>query len=148
MKSNSKMIDYEKFIAPQLGKTAKILDYHLQDFLSSSNLNLTKEQMIILKKLHIKDGLNQNELANLTLRNKSSLARLLVKMEKKDYITRKQCECDKRINQVFLTNLGKETFQKTRPIIKKMMDTVEKKISEQEKKQFISILQKIQANFI
>ena len=148
MDSNNKMIDYESFIAPQLGKTAKILGYHLQDFLSINNLDLTKEQMIVLKKLHIKDGLNQNELANLTLRNKSSLTRLLVKMEKKNYIIRSQCECDKRINQVYLTTLGKETFKKTRPVIKKMMATVEKNISEKEKKQFISILQKIQANFI
>lgn len=148
MNNKSKNIDYESFIAPQLGKTAKMLDYHLQDFLSSNGLDLTKEQMIVLKKLHINDGLNQNELANLTLRNKSSLTRLLVKMEKKNYITRTQCECDGRINQVFLTEIGKEIFQKTRPVIKKMMDAVEKNISKEEKEQFISILQKIQANFI
>jgi len=148
MKSNVEKIDYENCIAPQLGKTAKILDYHLQEFLSSNGLDLTKEQMIVLKKLHDKDGLNQNELAFLTLRNKSSLTRLLAKMEKKNYITRNQCECDKRINKVFLTPLGKETFQKTRPIIKKMMDAVENNISTEEKKQIITILQKIQANFI
>ena len=148
MKSDIEKIDYENCIAPQLGKTAKILDYHLQEHLSSDYLDLTKEQMIVLKKLHDKDGLNQNELAFLTLRNKSSLTRLLVKMEKKNYIIRNQCECDKRINKVYLTKLGKETFKKTRPVIKKMMDSVEKNITEQEKKQFISILQKIQANFI
>jgi len=61
MIENNKMIDYERFIAPQLGKTAKILDYHLQEHLSYNHLNLTKEQMIVLKKLHDKDGLNQNE---------------------------------------------------------------------------------------
>ena len=148
MNRNNKIIDYENCIAPWLGKTAKILDYHLQEYFSKNNLDLTKEQMIVLKKLHDKDGLNQNELAFLTLRNKSSLTRLLSKMEKKSYITRKQCECDKRINQVYLTKLGKKIFQKTRPVIQKMIDTVEKDITEQEKKQIIDILQKIQANFI
>ncbi len=131
-----------------MGKTAKILDYHLQEHLSVNKLDLTKEQMIVLKKLHDKDGLNQNELAFLTLRNKSSLTRLLVKMEKKNYIVRNQCECDKRINKVYLTALGKETFQKTRPIIKQMMNSVENNITETEKKQIITILQKIQENFI
>ena len=103
--------------------------------------------MIVLKKLHDRDGLPQNELAFLTLRNKSSLTRLLVKMERKEYILRKQSKKDKRINNVFLTGLGKEIFKKTRPIIKNIIDTMEQDISILEKQQIIKILQKIQFNF-
>lgn len=147
MKSEDEFIDYENCIAPWLGKTVKIVDYYLQEGLSSSGLDLTKEQMIVLKKLHEQDGLNQNELAFLTLRNKSSLTRLLSKMENKKYITRKQCKKDKRINKVYITPLGKEVFKKTRPVIKFIMDTVEQNISTKEKGQIINILQKIQANF-
>jgi len=147
MNNDSEIIDYDNCIAPWLGKTIKIIDYHLQELLIENNTNLTKEQMIVLKKLHENDGLNQNELAFLTLRNKSSLTRLLVKMETKGYIIRKQCESDKRINKVYLTNSGKEKFQKTRPVIKKMIDIVEQDITNSEKEMIIKILQKIQANF-
>jgi len=148
MKSEDDIIDYDNCIAPWLGKTVKIVDYHLQELLNANALDLTKEQMIVLKKLHEEDGINQNELAYLMIRNKSSLTRLISKMEKKGYITRKQSVSDKRINKIFLTSLGKSTFQRTRPVIKKMINTVEANLSESEKKLIIQTLQKIQTNFI
>ena len=146
MKSENS-VDFENSIGPWLGKTVKILEYYLQERFNSHGLDLTKEQMIVLKRLHDKDGLSQNELAFLTLRNKSSLTRLLTKMEKKDYIVRKQCKVDKRINHVYLTVFGKETFNKTKPAIKEMISTMEQNISDSEKQQMIKTLKKIQHNF-
>ena len=147
MKNEDTFIDFENSIGPWLGKTVKIIDYVLQEVLKSNGLDLTKEQMIVLKKLHEKDGLNQNELAFLTLRNKSSLTRLLTKMEKKNYIVRKQSLEDKRVKNVFLTHLGKETFLKTKPVIKEMIAIIEQSISKKEKEQIINTLKKIQSNF-
>ena len=147
MKSENKTINFENSIAPWLGKTVKIVEYYLQEAFNENGIDLTKEQMIVLKKLHDKDGLHQNELAFLTLRNKSSLTRLLIKMESKKYIVRKQSKQDKRINNVFLTDLGKAVFKKTRPVIKHIIDTMELGICQQEKQQIIDTLQKIQLNF-
>ena len=140
-------IDFENSIGPWIGKTVKLMDYIILESLKSSNLDLTKEQMIVLKKLHDSDGLNQNDLAFLTLRNKSSLTRLLAKMESKNYILRKQSPTDKRVNNVFLTDLGKETFYKTKPVIKEMITTMELGISKEEKDQMIQTLKKVQTNF-
>ncbi len=140
-------IDYENSIGPWLGKTSKILDYYLQESFNEHDLDLSKEQMVVLKKLHENDGLNQNELAFLTLRDKSSLARLLSKMEKKNYIIRKQHAEDKRINQVFLTGDGRMVFEKTRPVIKDLMDLMESNITAEEKQQFIKVIKKVQSNF-
>ena len=147
MKKEVTDIDFENSIAPWLGKTVKILDYVLQESLKSNGINLTKEQMVVLKKLHDKDGLNQNELAFLTLRNKSSLTRLLTKMENKNYILRKKSSHDKRVNNVFLTSLGKEIFLKSKPVIKEMITKMEQTISKEEKVQIINILKKVQHNF-
>ena len=147
MQSKSIIVDFEASIAPWLGKTTKIVDYYIHESMKEIGLDLTKEQMIVLKKLHDCDGLQQSELAFLTLRNKSTLTRLLVKMENKNYIIRKQDNVDKRINNVFLTELGRETFNKTRPIIKNIIDTMEQNISISEKKQMIELLKKIQFNF-
>ena len=147
MKSKKITVDFETSIAPWLGKTMKIMDYYLHESMTNHNLDLTKEQMIVLKRLHDHDGIPQNELAFLTLRNKSSLTRLLVKMEKKGQISRKQDTLDKRVNKVYLTTVGRETYKKTRPVIKNIMDIMEKNISDSEKKQMITLLQKIQFNF-
>ena len=147
MKNEKDSIDFENSIGPWLGKTIKIVDYHLQELLNDHGIDLTKEQMIVLKKLHDQDGMNQNELAFLTLRNKSSLTRLLSKMQKKKYITKKQSVDDKRVNHVYLTELGKEMFIRTRPVIKQIIDTMQHNISSKEKEQIIGVLKKIQFNF-
>lgn len=143
----SSKIDFENSLGPWMGKTVKITEYHLHRAFKENQLDLTKEQMIVLKKLHDKDGLNQNELAFLVLRDKSSLARLLRKMEQKNYISRTQCDDDKRCNKVYLTDLGKDVFAKTKPIIKQIIQTIEKGITPEEKQTIISILKKIQSNF-
>jgi DNA-binding MarR family transcriptional regulator len=147
MKFENENVDFENSIGPWLGKTVKIIEYYFQETLNNQKIDLTKEQMIVLKKLHDNDGLNQNKLAFLTLRNKSSLTRLLSKMEKKKYIIREQSKEDKRVNNVYLTDLGREIFKKTKPVIKYMIKTMEQNITQAEKDQTIKVLKKIQLNF-
>ena len=148
MKIEEVSIDFDNSVGPCLGKTIDIINYHLLELFKENNLDITKEQMIVLKKLHDKDGISQNELALLIFRNKSSLTRLLSKMEKKNYILRKQSLEDKRINQVFLTEKGKDTYLKVKPIIKQMIDRLELNFSQTEKQQIIKTLKKIQSNFV
>jgi DNA-binding MarR family transcriptional regulator len=147
MKSEEHFIDFENSIGPWLGKTVKVVDFFVQEHFNQAGLDLTKEQMIVLKKLSFKDGLNQNELAFLTLRNKSSLTRLLSKMEAKKIIIREQSSSDKRIKRVFITEKGKETFLRSSPVIKKIINKIEQNISVEEKQEMIKILKKIQSNF-
>lgn len=147
MKIKENSIDFEKSIGPWLGRTMKMVDYHMLENFQKAGLDLTKEQMVILKKLHTEDGLNQNKLAFLTYRDKSSLARLLSKMETKGYIRRKQNTEDKRINEIFLTEEGSVIYEKTRPVIKEMIETMESGITEEEKQQIIKTLKKVQKNF-
>ena len=147
MKTKKIAIDFERSIGPWLGRTMKQVDYHMNESFANTGLDLTKEQMVVLKKLDENDGLNQNELAFLTYRDKSSLARLLTKMESKKYILRRQSEADKRVNQVFLTPEGKKVYDRTRPVIKELIDKMERNISLKEKDQMIALLKKIQENF-
>lgn len=147
VKAKGLEIDFEKSIGPWLGKTVKLVDYHLQEAFNKADLDLTKEQMIVLKKLNEQDGLNQNELAFLTYRDKSSLARLLSKMEQKQYVFRKQHEDDKRVNMVFLTIEGKAIYRKTRPVIHHLIQRLERNITETEKSQMIDLLKKVRRNF-
>lgn len=147
MNEEDKNIDFDQSIGPWLGRTVKRVDYYLYEAFQKNGLDITKEQMIVLMKLHQEDGINQNKLAALTYRDKSSLARLLIKMETKNYIIRKQNKEDKRINEVFLTENGKELFRRTRPVVKNIIDIMEQGISASEKNIMIKVLKKIQHNF-
>jgi len=140
------LVDFDTSVGRWIGSTAKMVDNYLHEAFQNQGLDLSKEQMIVLKKLHENDGLIQNELAYLTLRDKSSLARLLAKMERKNYITREQDEFDKRVNRVFLTETGRITFRRTRPIIVGLKKIMEKNITEEEIFQLINTLQRIQHN--
>lgn len=147
MKSEEELIDFQNSIGPWMGKTVKIVEYYLQELFTEFGLDLSKEQMIVLKVLHVQDGLNQNELASLTFRDKSSMARLLSKMERKNYVNKEQSKEDKRINLIFLTEKGRVVFKQTRPVLKKLIKTMEQNITKIEKKQLIEILKKVQFNF-
>ncbi|MBD1262332.1 MarR family transcriptional regulator [Maribacter polysiphoniae] len=149
MQSKEVYIDFENSIIPWLGRTSKFVDHYLHLLLVQHGLTLSKEQVVVLKRLHDHDGdgLNQNELAYLTNRDKSSLARLLSNMEKKRFITRKQHKEDKRINRVFLTDEGRAVFIKAKMAIKELIQTMEEGITEEEKKQLIKLLKKVQVNY-
>ena len=127
-----------------------MVDYYLHDLLNQFGLDMSKEQVITLKMLHDNDGdgLNQNDLAFLTSRDKSSLARLLSKMEKKKYILRKQHLEDKRVNQVFLTDEGRSVYKQAKVVLKELICSMEKDISQTEKKQLVNILKKVQYNLM
>jgi DNA-binding MarR family transcriptional regulator len=141
------IIDFEKSLGPWLGKTMKMVDHYLQEAFDAVGIDITKEQMIVLKRLQEQDGTNQNELASQTYRDKSSLARLLSKMEAKGYIRREKGKVDKRNKRVFLTPYGEEIYNSTRPIIKDAMDIMEKGISKPDKDLVIKALKQIQSNF-
>lgn len=146
MKSKDNIIDFENSIAPWLGRTVKVIDCYLQETFKAQNIDLSREQMIILKTLYNNNGIQQNELACLTYRDKSSMARLLDTMATKHYIIRKHSKNDKRINKVYLTEKGEEIFYKTMPILRSTIETMECGIKKNEIKNIIVILEKIQMN--
>jgi DNA-binding MarR family transcriptional regulator len=140
------LVDFDQSVGRWIGKSSKMVDNYLHEAFQNEELDLSKEQMIVLKRLHEKDGLIQNELAFLTLRDKSTLARLLAKMERKNYIIRIQDNYDKRVNRVFLTKTGRVTFSKTRPIVKRLKTIMERNISEEALNELKSTLEQIQNN--
>lgn len=147
MEKTSVFIDFEKSLGPWVGRTSKLVDQYIQEGLDEHGLDITKEQMVVLKVLTDQDGLNQNELASLTYRDKSSLARLLAKMEKKKYLYRKQNEEDKRINEVFLTPMGREIFEDCKVVIKDILQTMEQDLSASEIRDTIRVLKQVHKNF-
>lgn len=141
-------MDLEKTLAPWLGKTMKMIDNHIQDLFYEQNISLTKTQWILLKKLHEKDGVPQQELAFLTGRDKTSLTRLVNTMEKKNLVARIPSKLDKRINHIFLTKNGESLFKESLPIIEKFVTALQENISQEEINSTIAVIKKVQENLI
>lgn len=110
------------------------------------NLNLTIEQWLLLKFLYYEDGLMQNDLAEITNRNKTSLTRLIHTMEKHHLVARIPDTMDKRVNRIFLTKNGKKIFESTFPIMEEVKKDLEAGLTDKEIKALINILKKVQDN--
>lgn len=139
--------DFNTTLAPWIGKTSKMLNMYLSDILKKHNIQITKQQWIVLKILHEEEnGLIQNDLAFITERNKASLTRLIAIMEKKNLVSRITSEKDARKNLVHITPTGKDLFLKTKPIFLKRILEIQKDISFSEMETFMQVMSKIQQN--
>lgn len=142
----SDLLDLEKSLLPHLGRTAKFMDFYFMDSFNEHGLNLSKEQWLILKVLSIDDGKIQNDLAFVTNRSKTALTRLISTMEKKGLVHRVTSKTDKRINHVFMSELGKSYFVKSEPIIKKIKSELQQNISKKDIEITIEVLKQVQQN--
>ena len=139
-------LSFDNTLIPILGKTAKMGSYYITQVFSEHQLDLSKEQWLVLKRLNDTDGQVQNDLAFITGRSKTSLTRLIHTMEKKDLVYRKHSSLDKRINHVFLTEKGKEVFKQSLPLIRQMIIDLQEGIPENDLKRANDVLNKIQHN--
>lgn len=137
---------FEKTLLPYLGKTAKLAGFYFIDTFNDYGIDLSKEQWLVLKKLSEKDGQIQNELAFITNRSKTSLTRLINTMEKKELVYRVISKEDKRINHIYLSDLGKEVFSNSLPVLKDLITELQDGISAEDIERTKRVLNRIQSN--
>lgn len=137
---------FEISLMPHLGRTAKHAGYYFIDTLHEHGIDLSKEQWLVLKKLHENDGQVQSDLAFLTNRCKTSLTRLINTLEKKDYVHRVSSKKDKRINHVYLTDTGINIFNRSLPVLQILVTNLQEGIDPKDMDKTIQVLQKIQEN--
>ena len=116
------------------------------DYFQKNGIDLSKEQWLVLKYLHEKNGQAQNDLAFITDRSKTSLTRLITTMEKKGLVCRTNCRQDNRVNHIYYTDKGEAIFQKSLPLFNKVIEDLIDGVSSKEIEQTISVLKKIKEN--
>lgn len=137
---------FEDTLLPYLGRTTKLMGLCIMDEFNANGIDLSKEQWLVLKYLHENNGLIQNDLAFITDRSKTALTRLIQTMEKKNLVYRVSGKKDKRINRVFLTKKGEDTFNESLPHLEKLMDFLFQGLTQNQINKTIQILKKVQYN--
>ena len=133
-------------LIPWIGKTAKFMDYYIADYMKDQGVDLSKQQFIVLKYLHEQDGRAQNDLAFITDRSKTALTRLIQTMEKKGLVFRETSSEDMRINHVFLTESGRQTWKESLPHFMAIVQKLQKGIAEEDLRKVQETLEKVQEN--
>ena len=118
----------------------------VQKVLGKKGVDLTKHQLVVLTLLSRNDGLPQNDLALVTERDKTSLARLIATMERKNLVRREINTKDKRVNNVFITQKGSQKLSDTMPILKYLVSEMQQGIPKKDITRTIEILKKVKHN--
>lgn len=90
------------------GMATTAIARRLQKNFKQNGIEITVEQWSVLYHLWKSDGLSQQQLCDATYRDKPSITRLVDNLEKLQLVKRIASKNDRRINQVFLTTLGKK----------------------------------------
>lgn len=138
----------EENLLPWLSRVLKSYSKVVMDEFEKRNIQVSRDQYIVLRKLSEEDGQMQNDLALATDRDKTSLTRLLTTMERKGHIRRVSCPHDKRVKKVFITESGKDTIKNCLPVLKHIADTSEADIDKKEIESAIKILKKVHLNLM
>lgn len=113
--------EVEKLFGSSINRAAIILKKRLTIMLKEAGYNITPEEFSILSRLWEKDGMSQSELVDKTIKDKSRVTRLLGSLSYKAYIYKETYEEDRRNQNIFLTERGKELRVNIMPIVLKLL---------------------------
>lgn len=95
----------------QLIRTRMASRQAMQRLLKNSNADITFEMLQIMSCLWDEQGISQQTLAERTSKDKACLTSLMLNMERKGYVYRKEDPKDRRNKLVYLTEKGEDFHQ-------------------------------------
>ena len=101
------MQDIESVILFLLDQTSKKAKRYTQKAFDTAQMGVTVDQMVLLVLIDGREPLTQDHIAEISQRDKASIARTLDLLEKKGYVERTPDPQSRRQNQVKLTTEGK-----------------------------------------
>lgn len=93
---------------------------YIQAKLRNNNMDLTFEMLQVLATLWTSDGINQQEIANLTVKDKASVTYLIDNLTKRSLVYRSEDKEDRRNKRIFLTQQGSALREEVQPWIQEM----------------------------
>ena len=138
--------DIQLIFAILNGKVSAAINRKLSRNFRLNGIEITPEQWTVLLFLCEKDGVAQQELCNITFKDKPSITRLINNMEKQNLVVRKPNIKDKRTNLIHLTETGKKLKEKIKPVTDKTLEEALQEITLDELDISQRVLRKIFTN--
>lgn len=122
-------------------KARKLLKNKLQNQLKECGIS--SEQLSILKLIYAKEGCNQKELAEGSMKDRAVVTRILDILEKKDLVRRENSPNDGREFLLFITGKGKNVFDEAVKVVNQQTLEIDSIFSEMELRKFKDLLNKL-----
>ena len=108
--------------------------------------DVTPEQWAVLNRLWEREEISPKELAELTSKDQPTTVRILTKLEKKGFITRRVNPNDNRAFLISLTSEGRELKDKLIPLAFEVLEKALKDIDKKQVEEVMAVLNKIYKN--
>jgi DNA-binding MarR family transcriptional regulator len=103
---------FHQALGRMIGITRKNMRNRLQKVLSERGYDVTAEQLIVICNLWDREGMNQQQISEILDNNKTSTARMIDGLEKRNLAVRVPDKIDRRQNMIYLTHEGKSLCPK------------------------------------
>lgn len=117
----------------QLHRVQKAFFKQSNRLVDGLGMNLQMEQFPILMTVYALKSVSQREIADMTMRDKSSVQRSVTALQRKGLLTVEQDAADKRKNIVTLTAEGSALAKKIKQLIRKAEENIFVDFSEEER---------------
>lgn len=144
------MIKSKIEIAKELGRSMAELRIqfrqHIQIKLKEYQIDMTYEMLEVMSFLWQKNGVNQQEIADRTLRDKSAMTYLIDNLVKRNMVTRVADEGDRRNKLIFLTPEGVDLRVAINPWVSDAFEVAATDLSLDQVQQGLFVLNKMIEN--
>lgn len=141
-----KKITFGKRIVTGICNTGVVLRALSSQKFSEQGFEITPEQFLILDVVMENGALYQRQIAEITLKDRGNVARIIKILEDKNLITKEQATKKRRIYKILVTEKGRALRDKIKPITDDLRSKFSKDVSEEEMAITINTLNKIYEN--
>lgn len=141
-------MNYETLPQYWINRLSFILRKELSHQFKEKGFSISGEEWGMLLHLWQQDGRSPSELADQTIRDRTTVTRLIDGMVKKGFVTREIDSNDRRRSLIFLTQYGQSLQQKLVPIAQELIHQSLKGISEEDLNQAVRVMKQMAENLL
>lgn len=119
---------------------------YVSEIFRKHGINLTPEQFLVIDQLWKGDCLPQQKIADILMKDKNSVTKLIDAMEKKNLVVRLPDPDDRRSNLIALTDIAKSMKDDVTDVATKAVNSIIKNIPQEDVKLFVTVLIKMAYN--
>ena len=136
--------DIDQTVGYAVGHAAARIKIALRRVFVAAGHDVTPDQWVVLYRLAETEGLTQAELGERTVKDKTTITRILDRLEGRELLTRRRDPSDRRSQRLHLTPQGVETVRRLVPLVRTFAAAAYADLTDDDKSSLRRILGRIE----
>jgi DNA-binding MarR family transcriptional regulator len=141
----SQRYDIDSAVGYAVGHAAARIKIALRRAFAAAGHDVTPDQWVVLYRLLENEGLTQVALGERTVKDKTTITRILDRLEARELLTRRRDPDDRRSQRLYLTDAGRTLALALVPIVQAFADAAYADLTENDKTVLRDLLRRIEA---